>query len=362
MGTYPLNHAVATRRITVRRTRDLSAILAAVLLTGSVAIAGSAQAETRLLVGMGDSYSTGGGIPPVDQTSAQGADDQCERSLHAYPQVAADELGYAGESVACGGAVLSDFTTSSRRGAPPQTSGMADADLVAFTMGGNDVGGPNGVIDSSRTAASMTDFAAAVDALVPQLVAAYTDVRQAAPKAEVYVLGYPDIVPASQQALETCLGARASGLTAADIHYNVDLLNAAIAEASATSGAVFVATTPSFDGHEMCTAQPFANAPDEPLPAAPGGAMHPNELGHLTMAAELIAAIGGTGQPGPPPGQQPAPVPPPAVVPTPVPNPSLTPKERAAVRAIAEALLARLRTQLGMGMRLPSFPAQLGTL
>ncbi len=360
MGTYPLNHALATRRITVRRTRDLSAILAAVLLTGSVAIAGSAQAETRLLVGMGDSYSTGGGIPPVDQTSAQGA-DQCERSLHAYPQVAADELGYAGESVACGGAVLSDFTTSSRRGAPPQTSGIADADLIAFTMGGNDVGGPNGVIDSSRTAASMTDFAAAVDALVPQLVAAYTDVRQAAPKAEVYVLGYPDIVPDSQQALESCLGARASGLTAADIHYNVDLLNAAIASASATSGAVFVATTPSFDGHEMCTAQPFANAPDERSPAAPGGAMHPNELGHLTMAADLISAIGGTGQPAPP-GQQPAPVPPPGVVPAPVPNPSLTPQERAAVRAIAEALLARLRTQLGMGMRHLPFPAQWGPL
>lgn len=128
------------------------------------------------------------------------------------------------------------------------------------------------------------------------------------------------------------------------IHRNVSLLNETIAAAAATAGAVFVDTTSSFAGYEMCAAEPYANAPFVRAPASPGGALHPNELGHLMMAAALIAAIGGDEQPAarsaPPPDQS---VPgPPVADPSPRPNP-LTPEERAAVRAILAALLDRIR-------------------
>jgi len=325
------------------------AALAVLVLAGAIATATPASADNRLLVGMGDSYSTGAGIPPVDPGGTVGGADQCVRSPAAYPMVAADELGFAGQNVACGGAVLSDFTAPSRRGAPPQVSAIGDADVIAFTMGGNDVGGPGGVLESSRSVASMAAFAASVEALGPQLVAAYLDVQGAAPAAGVYVLGYPDIVPDTQQALESCLGARAAGLTASDIHHNVDLLNAVIADAAARTGAVFVATTPSFAGHEMCTNDAYANAPEEPAPASPGGGLHPNEAGHLAMAAALIGAIGGTDQPSPPPAT-PGPENPPATGPSPIPGPVLSPQERAAARAVAAALLERIRaTGLGLG-------------
>ncbi len=310
----------------------------AVAAAAGIATATPAIADTRLLIGMGDSYTTGGGVPGGDDESS-GA-DPCTQSLGSYPLVAADELGFDGQNVACGGARLADFTTTSRRGAPPQTASIAGADIVTFTMGGNDVGGPRGVLESSRTPATMADFAAAVDALGPQLVSAYLDVRRAAPAAEIYVLGYPDIVPATQQALDACLGASAAGLAAADIHHNVTLLNQTIAAAAAEVGSVFVATTPSFAGHEMCTEQPYANASDERAPASPGGALHPNELGHLAMAAALISALGGLEEPG-----TPGPTDPPAGMPAP-PAPGLTPQERAAVRAIAQALLGRLLEDL----------------
>lgn len=321
------------------RTPAVSAILAALVLAGGIAAAGPAQAETRLLVGMGDSYSTGAGIPPAAPNSGD-----CQRSAAAYPLVAAGELGFAGQNVACGGAVLSDFTTPSRRAAPPQISGIAGADLIAFTIGGNDVGGPGGVLDSSRTTASMTDFATTVEALTPQLIGAYTDVRQAAPGAQIFVLGYPDIVPATQAALQDCLGLQAQGLRAEDIHRNVDLLNSTIADAAARVGAVFVDTSSTFAGHEMCTRDAYANAPDDRAPASPGAAMHPNGLGHLAMAAGLLAAIGAPDPLVPPAG--PTPADPPPAMPPPAPIPGLTPQERATAHAIGEALLDRLLSVL----------------
>ncbi len=279
--------------------RHLTVLCAAVafVLAGGVTAATHAEDDTRVLIGMGDSYSTGAGIPPVEASS----DQECQRSAAAYPMVAASELGFEGSSVACGGAVLADFTSTSRKGAPPQASGIEEADILAWTMGGNDVGGPSGVLASGSSSQSMADFAAAVDALRPQLVAAYTDVQRAAPQAQMFVLGYPDIVPASQQDLDACLGATAQELGAEGIHDNIELLNAAIAAAAATVGATFVATTASFAGHEMCTAQPYANAPGDLRPASPGASMHPNQVGHLAMAADLVAAIGGAEQPIPPP-------------------------------------------------------------
>jgi len=340
-----------------RLRQALAVAAAALVLVGVTAAATPAKADppapagppaaaaSRLLIGMGDSYSTGGWIPPVDPSSGL-----CNRSLHAYPLVAAGELGFDGQSVACGGAVLADFTSPSRRGAPPQTTDIADADILAWTMGGNDVGGPGGVLDSGADAASVTDFAAAVDALTPQLVAAYGDVQRAAPRAQMFVLGYPDIVPRTQQALEACLGARAAGLDIDDIHRNVALLNDAIGSAAAAAGAVYVDTSPSFAGHEMCTVDPFANAPEERAPTSPGGGMHPNERGHLMLAADLIAAIGTPA--GPPVTDPPVPAPPvtdplvpapPVVGPPAIPIPGLTPQERAVARVIAVALQHRIR-------------------
>jgi len=306
---------------------------------------GPAPAAPRLLVGMGDSYSTGAGIPPADPSAGQ-----CHRSLAAYPMLTAQELGFTGRSVACGGAQLADLTTSTRPGVPPQITGIADADVVAVTIGGNDLGGPGGVLQSAENSASMGSFAAAVHALGPQLVAGYTAIRRAAPRAELYVLGYPDIVPDTQAGLEACLGAQAYGLDAAGIHANIALLNTAVAGAAASTGAVFVPTAPAFAGHEMCTERAYANAPRDWLADSPGGGLHPNALGHLAMAADLADAIAGVDPPATSPVDPPAGPPavgPPAVGPPSVPAPPWTAAERAAARAAGAALRQQLTDRLG---------------
>jgi len=324
-----------------RCTSVLGVALAGFVLAGITVTAAPAQADSLLLVGMGDSYSTGAGIPPAESPT-----DLCNRSARAYPLLAADELGFEGRNVACGGAVVADLTATGRRGEAPQVNGLAGADVVALTIGGNDVGGPNGVLDASRSAAAMADFAAAVNALAPHLTDAYLDIQRAAPQASVFVLGYPDIVPQTQEALIACLGSSAQGLSEVDIHHNVTILNQAVDAAAVAAGAVFVATTPAVAGHEMCTDQPYANSPGDRTPASPGGVMHPNELGHLVMATELIAAIGGPD--GPPAGPVPPVTGPPAISPTPPPdtNPVLSPQERAAARAVAAILRDRIRGAL----------------
>jgi len=326
-----------------RRPAAIAAFLAATILTAlpTAAAAGPAPAPAtadvpRLLVGMGDSYSTGAGIRPADPTAGQ-----CHRSLRAYPLLAASELGYAGRNVACGGARLGDLTISTRPGVPPQIAGIAGADLVAVTIGGNDVGGPGGVLQSSADAAAMVSFTAAVHALGPQLIAGYTAIRRAAPGAELYVLGYPDIVPDTQRQLTDCLGPTAAGLDAAGIHTNIALLNTTIADAAASTGARFVPTTPAFAGHEMCTERAYANAPGDWAAPSPGGGLHPNALGHLAMAAALADAIATVD-----------PTDPPVIAPPPVagpPAPSWTAAERAAAAELRQQILARLAQLLPPG-------------
>ena len=122
----------------------------------------------------------------------------------------------------------------------------------------------------------------------------------------------------------------------------MDLLNATIADAAAEAGAAFVETSTSFAGHEMCTPDAYANAPSDPAPASAGAVMHPNELGHLVMAADLLAAIDAPDPRATPSG--PGTDPPPAA-PTVQPS-GLSRPERAAARAIVEELLGRLRGAL----------------
>lgn len=344
----------------LRRTAVTAWLTAAVLATMPTANSDAAPGEaptggaktgavSRLLVGMGDSYSTGGWIPPVDPSSGL-----CNRSLHAYPLVAADALGVDGRSVACGGAVVADLTAhNTKRGTPPQVAGIGEADIVTLTIGGNDVGGPGGVLESGASADTSAAFAAQVDALRPRLVTGYRDVLAAAPHAQLYVLGYPDIAPGTQQAFDACLGERAAGLDAGAVHANVALLNAAIADAAAAAGAVFVDTTASFAGHEMCAEVAYANAPGDRTPASPGGGMHPNELGHLAMAADLLDTIAAAG----PPAAAPPAADPPVVGPPPVPGPPWTAADRAAARAAAAVLRQLITARLPHSERLGAWGA-----
>lgn len=272
-------------------------LLLIVGMTGTIPAVAQSPTPDRLLIGMGDSYTAGPGITPYEPSSVE---SHCNRSMDSYPFLAAEALAIAGKSVACGGAVTADFTSVGRKGEPAQASQIAEASYIAFTIGGNDVGGPKGVIQAATTRQSEVAFGRAVAALQATLVKTYKAVLAGAPRARVFVMGYPDIFPVDQQTFQRCLGSAAGGVRAADVHNNVNTLNQAIRKASAAAGVTFVSNSESFTGHDMCSSDPYATAPGGVVQAGPrrGGALHPNAVGHQVMAANLVAAIKGpTGTP-----------------------------------------------------------------
>ncbi len=109
-------------------------------LVGALALSltgGTAHASGSLeYVALGDSYSAGSGVLPVDPTNLL-----CLRSTVNYPHVIASRTGAHLKDVTCGAAQTKDFTSSQYPGVAPQVNALdADTDLVTLTIGGNDNG------------------------------------------------------------------------------------------------------------------------------------------------------------------------------------------------------------------------------
>jgi hypothetical protein len=130
-----------------------------------------------------------------------------------------------------------------------------------------------------------------IQTVAGQLAQALTQIRQRAPHARVYVVGYPDLFPATGSACAHTLG-----ITAGDIAFlNTEELrfNAMLQQSARTAGDSYVNTyTPSV-GHDACA--PEASRWIEPLiPAAPAAPLHPNAVGEQGMADAIVHAIKGT--------------------------------------------------------------------
>jgi lysophospholipase L1-like esterase len=234
---------------------------AAVALLMGVVAPGIAQAATPTVsaratntatyVALGDSYSSGEGLPgpkPDQWLSTLGvpwsSTDRCDRSALAYPSLVANDEGTASnyEFVACSGAV-----TGSTEDASPYTSGATslllgkrggessqlgalttDTKIVSVTVGGDDLGfvkvlaacvglmvklGPlhrfysskapgasaakcNSDLAQSKTIA--TSAAGTVPSLEGALIDTYTKILDAAPNATLYVLNYPQLFSVSK--------------------------------------------------------------------------------------------------------------------------------------------------------------------
>lgn len=239
----------------------LKVICAAVALLAGVVAPGIAEAakptvSTRVIntatyVALGDSYSSGEGLPgpkPDQWLSTLGvpwsSTDRCDRSALAYPSLVANDEGNASNYrfVACSGAV-----TGSTADASPYTSGAtslllgrrggessqlkaltSDTKVVSVTVGGDDLGfvkvlaacvglmvnvGPlhrffssrapgasaakcNSDLAQSKTIA--TSGAGTVPSLEGALVDTYTKILDAAPNATLYVLNYPQFFSVSK--------------------------------------------------------------------------------------------------------------------------------------------------------------------
>jgi lysophospholipase L1-like esterase len=147
---------------------------------------------------LGDSYSAGNG--------AGGYVDRCFRTPRSAGRLYAAAVRARVVDVSCSGAVTADLTTARDPGRRPQAEAVdRSADVVVLTMGGNDVGFGNLVLQcfvlrSGTAAGGCADTVRRAEGLLPtvqaDLTRALVDVRtRMRPDAVLVLRTYPYLAP-----------------------------------------------------------------------------------------------------------------------------------------------------------------------
>ncbi|SDE57167.1 Lysophospholipase L1 [Blastococcus fimeti] len=272
----------------------LSALVAALVL---VAPAASAGGPVRY-VALGDSYSAASGVLPPDLT----APPQCLRSTANYPHVIAAATGAQLTDVTCGGADTGDYLTGQYPGVAPQLDAVtADTQVVTMTIGGNDSGvfidsiircGIAGASTLGTGSPCRDQYGSSFQDTItsttyPSLVQVLKAVRAKAPRAEIAILGYPSILPASGGCFAQM------PVATGDVPYLRGVqatLNDAIRRAAKVAGVTYVDMTRVSEGHDAC--QPIGVRWIEPVLLGTNPVVvHPNALGEAQMAAQAMQAL-----------------------------------------------------------------------
>jgi lysophospholipase L1-like esterase len=272
----------------------LSAILALALTAQAAAAIGS----PLRYVALGDSYSAASGVLPIDLLAPQ-----CLRSVRNYPHVIAGATGAQLKDVTCGAAETSDFFESQYPGVAPQLDAVKqDTQLVTTTIGGND-GGVfiNTILDCGAAGLSTlgqgspckdrygSSFEDTINtATYPALVRSLNAVKAKAPTAQIAILGYPWIMPASGGCFDKM------PVATGDVPYVRGIqatLNDAVQLAAAATGTTYVDLSAASNGHDAC--RPLGVRWVEPvLQGTNPVIVHPNALGESEMAAQTMAVLG----------------------------------------------------------------------
>jgi lysophospholipase L1-like esterase len=258
--------------------RRISTILSSALVVLLVA-ATTAFADTRY-VSLGDSYASGVGTRTYNDDGSG-----CGRSPLAHPRLYADRIGADFHFAACSGANTADL----RNGQLGDLD--AETDLVTVTIGGNDIGWSDVITacalpwpftcwkDIERAEAHITGV------LPGRLAQTYDAIRDAAPDAEVYVLGYPRLFNERQPCNVIT---RISPEEQRRMNRAADLLSDVIETVATSRGFTYVDVRDAFQGHAVCDRPEWINGLSWPIQES----YHPNVQGQNGYLDELIKAAG----------------------------------------------------------------------
>jgi lysophospholipase L1-like esterase len=285
--------------------RAIAAVaVVAVALAISAAALTPAHAAERLsgvYVALGDSYTSGPGIPDQIPGSLL-----CFRSDHNYPSLVAQAINPASfTDASCAGAVTANMT-SPQGLAAPQFNALGPQDrLVTVGIGGNDVGfasiavtcivlallNPSGAPCQAHYTSGGTDqVAAAIAQTAPKIAAVLRGIHQRAPRARVLLIGYPDIVPDSAS---DCAPGVNDPLAVGDIPWingEENALNRMLATQAAANGATYVNTYRSSIRHDACQA-PGTRWIEGIVNVQNAFPIHPNALGMRNDARQILVAL-----------------------------------------------------------------------
>ena len=286
--------------------RRLSLLLGALALAATGCQAGEATGGDALpdpvldtevttsidYVALGDSFSAGPFIATM-RTDPEG----CARSRSNYPAFLADWLDVASYTdVTCSAATTVDLyapmTMFNGGTTAPQIDAVsADTDLVTIGMGGNDFGIYDALITCQKPDLSVcpveqlrTD-ARKVAGRIEQAVRRIT---QVAPDAQVYVVGYPDILPTEG----TCAAVGASADVLGPVTDVAGLLNASLRKGAEGAGASYVDIEAVSEGHDVCAkGRAWVNGPR--FRAGIAAPFHPKINGMRAVATEVFRLVTG---------------------------------------------------------------------
>lgn len=257
-----------------RRTgRWLAALLcvAATLALASTA----ADASSRRLVALGDSYASG-----VGTRSYLSASRECKRSPYAYPVLDARRIGARLTFLACAGATVAAVVRDQLPAVGPAATD------VTVTVGGNDAGFAavvlacakprwaahcGGVLDAARAFIS-TRLPRRLDRL-------YGALRERAPQARVVIVGYPRLFNGEDCNAGTWFSPREE----TRLNATADLLDHVLRERAEAAGFDFADPRPAFLGHAICAAHEWVNGLSFPVRES----YHPNRRGQRGYAAAV---------------------------------------------------------------------------
>jgi lysophospholipase L1-like esterase len=280
-------------------------LLAACLMAvwAAPAAADPAAARPASYVALGDSYTSGPGIPSPtpDQPG-------CGRSDHNYPHLVAEVLGVGRfTDVSCGSATTAHMTEPQPLpdglSNPPQLDALdPQVDLVTLGIGGNDIGFGEIMLTCAiyslllPVTAPCRDYynrsgdelGHRIEATGPKVAAVLAGIRERAPAARILVVGYPVILPDSGPGCWPLVP-----IAVGDVAWlrTVEArLNAMLAARAEAVGATYVDTYTSSVGHDACRllgpkwVEGF-------VPTAPAAPVHPNALGMANTADQVLAAV-----------------------------------------------------------------------
>ena len=243
-------------------------------------------------VALGDSFSAGPFIGTM-RTDPTG----CARSKDNYPAFLADWLDVKSYTdVTCSAATTQDLTAAMTMfdggTAVPQLDAVtADTDLVTLGMGGNDFGIYDSLIrcqDGRLSPCPVDGLESDAGEVAGNIRRAVREIRSRAPEADVYVVGYPDILPTEG----TCgaIGVPADVLgPIADV---VGLLNGSLRTGATAAGASYVDMEAVSEGHDMCAkGRAWVNGPR--FRAGIAAPFHPKINGMRAVASTVYEQVTG---------------------------------------------------------------------
>lgn len=241
-------------------------------------LAPAADAAASQYVALGDSYSSG-----VGTRVFYSEEPSCKRSPDAYgPKVAAAK-GYTLSFQACSGAKTTDVISKQLGTLSASTA------LVTITIGGNDAGFSNVIINCALyffTCGSAISEANSYIAnkLGGALDTTYGDIRSKAANAHVVVIGYPHLFTSEGA---TCNVNFLTSSNEKKLNETGDKLDAVVKAHAESHGFTFVDPRKAFLPHEVCSSSEWLNGQSNPLEES----YHPNVSGQAEFTAEVEAVL-----------------------------------------------------------------------